>query len=168
MPNAAVLGLNTAGIISLLVGTVLPLLVGLLTRQSLNPGVKAAILAALSGVTGVLSQWLEAIDNARAFAWQQAVVAALFTWAVGELSYLRVWKPSGVAAGLQNTGITDPADFPPLAADYDEDQTHEGPDIEVPAHVEAGLAGPLLPTPVALGTAAAVQVVREQSAGPQD
>lgn len=176
MTSALLLGLDTAGVISLLLGTVLPLLVGLLTSRSLNPGVKAALLAALSGLASVLTQWLAALNSGQHFAWQQVVVSAFLTWAVGELSYLKLWRPSGAAARLADLGVRDRVapDATPAAGDYgDSDATYTGSDVVLPGHTEADLAGvwrtpPVeVPAPVEMGTAAAVQVAREQ-AGVQD
>jgi hypothetical protein len=107
--QTANLAFSTAGVISLLVGFVLPILVGYFTKASLNPGLKAAILAATAGLSGVLTQWLDAINNNQHFAWQAAVLSAVATWITAEASYLRIWKPSGVSDVVQAAGpIADP------------------------------------------------------------
>lgn len=108
-PNPNLLGLNTAAAISLLIGVGLPLAVGLMTKRSMNAGLKAAILAALSAVSSVLTQWAQALNDHQQFAWQAAVAGALVTWVTGELTYFKVWKPSGIAATVQAKGNADPA-----------------------------------------------------------
>jgi hypothetical protein len=138
---------DTAGVVSLLVGTVLPLLVGLLTKRSMNSGLKAAVLALLSALSAFLTQWLTALDNAQHFLWQAAVLSALATFAVAAGTHYQVWKPAGVASALADKGITDPA--PAAAAlDYGEvtpvatgDALYTGPAV-VPDHAEANLAAP--------------------------
>ena len=108
------LAFDTGGIISLLVGTLLPIFVGYITTEKLNSGLKAAILAGVSAISGVLSQWLDAINNNTHFAWQAAVLSAFLTWAVGEATYFKWWKPTGVSDYVQSKGITSstPVDAP--------------------------------------------------------
>lgn len=92
--------------ISLAVGTVLPILVGFFTTEKLNPGLKAAILAAISGVSAVLSQWANAINAHAHFAWPAALLSAFVTWGVGEATYFKWWKPGGVSDYVQSKGVT--------------------------------------------------------------
>jgi hypothetical protein len=107
-PSAPVsVAFNTAGIISLLIGVVLPNAVGYFTNESMNKGLKAAILAGLSGVSAVLAQWLDALNNHQHFLWQASVLSALTTWLLAEGTYLRIWKPSGLSDKLQRKGVTD-------------------------------------------------------------
>lgn len=109
-PSAPVsVAFNTAGIISLLIGVVLPNAVGYFTNESMNKGLKAAILAGLSGVSAVLAQWLDALNNHQHFLWQASVLSALTTWLLAEGAYLRIWKPSGLSDKLQRNGVTDAA-----------------------------------------------------------
>lgn len=86
---------NVGGIISLLVGTVLPLAVNFFTKANINQGVKAIILAFLSGVSAVLGQWLDAINNDTPFIWEAAVLSALLTFGIAILSVFGLWKPGG-------------------------------------------------------------------------
>lgn len=106
------IALDTGGIISILIGTVLPIVVGYVTAASLNSGLKAAILAGFAGLSGVLSQWLTAINNNQHFAWQAAVISAFLTYLVAEASYFKIWKPSGVSDVVQAAGpISDAATY---------------------------------------------------------
>lgn len=105
------LAFSTGGIVSLLVAWVLPIVVGYFTKASLNSGLKAAILAALSGITAVLSQWLTAINDNQHFAWQAAVLTAFGTWVVAEATYFKIWKPTGLSDIVQAAGpIADPVE----------------------------------------------------------
>lgn len=138
------LGLNTAAVLSLLMGTVLPLLVGLVTKRSMNAGLKAAILAALSSVSSVLTQWGQALSDHQHFAWQAAVTGALVTWITGELTYLKVWKPSGIAATVQSKGNADqPLDNSMFAySSYDDSVTElEAPNPATPDPAMPDVAG---------------------------
>lgn len=109
MTNNPALAFNTAGIISLVVGFVLPNVVGYFTNCSLNKGMKAAILAGLAAASSFLTQWGDAATNGRPFVWQAAVLNAVATWLVAEGAYLRIWKPSGVSDYLQSVGVKDAA-----------------------------------------------------------
>ena len=102
------IALNTGGVISLLVGTVLPLIVGYVTKASMNKGLKSSILAALSGASAVLSQWAVSLEHQLPFAWQASVVSALITFAVAEGTYLKIWKASGISDLVQAKGVVDP------------------------------------------------------------
>lgn len=84
--------LDLATLISFLVGTLLPVVVGLVTRVSTHPAVKGAVLLALAGVTGVLSQWLEALNSHVPFAWQPVVLSAVGAFAVGVTTHTAIWQ----------------------------------------------------------------------------
>lgn len=99
---------NTATIISLVIGYVLPLAVAFVSRESWNATVKGLLLLAFSGITSVLSQWLDALNANTHFAWQNVVVSSLLTFATGAISHSYIWKPGGAAAYVQrNMGNTE-------------------------------------------------------------
>lgn len=87
--------------ISLIVGTVLPVAVGVVTKSTTSAGLKAILLAAFSCASGFLSEWGEAGDG---FMWS----TALFTWGATFVTavamHFGVWKPTGVAAKAQEVG----------------------------------------------------------------
>lgn len=91
-------------IISLLVGVVLPLLTGLVTKVATSPAVKAVVLLVLSGVTSVLTGFLASLTGGAPFELGTAVVAALGTFLVGVGMYFGIWKPTGAAVALQRVG----------------------------------------------------------------
>lgn len=82
----------------LLVGVVLPLLVGLVTTRATDPAVKAVLLALLSAATGLVSEW---IATPHGFDWRVAGLTALgaFLTAVG--SHFGLLKPVGVSQYVQ-------------------------------------------------------------------
>ena len=96
---------NLAGVLALLIGTIIPLVTGLVTDQSWSAGVKFFITALLSAITAFLSQWLQALTDARPFAWQTAVLSALLTLVVAELTYARGWKKSAIGQYAQEHGV---------------------------------------------------------------
>lgn len=88
---------QAAQLISLLIGAVLPLLVGLVTNQETNPAVRAVLLLALAAVTGFLSTLLGAINGHQAFDLFTAVITALGTFISGVGLHFGFWKPTGTS-----------------------------------------------------------------------
>lgn len=86
---------------SLLVGTVLPVLVGLVTRSSTSNGLKAILLAAFSAISGFATEVLESGDD---FQMSTALITALGTFLVGVATHFGLWKPTGVSAKAQEVG----------------------------------------------------------------
>lgn len=85
---------TTQLLINGLVGFVLPILVGLVTRWSTRSGVKAVVLLALTAVTGLLNDWLSHPDI-------NLALAALYageTWVVAVATHFGLWKPANVTA----------------------------------------------------------------------
>lgn len=95
---------DLAQVISLLVGVVLPLLTGLVTKTSTSAGFKAVVLLALSAVTAVLTDFLAALNGGTAFDLGATLLTALGTFLIGVGMHFGIWKPTGVAAGLQRVG----------------------------------------------------------------
>jgi hypothetical protein len=98
-----------AQMLSFLIGTVLPLLVGLVTNWSTRPAVRAVLLLFLSAVTSVLTELLASITNDTPFAVWPVVFAALGTFLVGVGMHFGLWKPSGAADKAIAVGSSPPA-----------------------------------------------------------
>lgn len=99
---------DTLGIISLLLGTILPLLVAVVSRESWNATVKGIVLLALSGLAAVLTQWAQAIASGTSFIWQAVALSALLTFVTGIVTHNYVWKPGGLSTFVQRSvGNTD-------------------------------------------------------------
>lgn len=86
-------------IIGLLVGVVLPLLVGLVTTRVTSPAVKAVVLAFLSAVTGFLTE-LTTME----FELKNAVITWLGAFLVAVGMHFGLWKPVGASAKAQAVG----------------------------------------------------------------
>lgn len=94
--------LSSVDLINVVVGTLLPLLVGIVTREVTNSNVKAVLLLFLSGVSAVLVEWLH---NEGTFDWGRVILAALVTFVVGVASHFGFWKSTGATPALQKTGF---------------------------------------------------------------
>jgi len=93
--------LDAAYWIGLLISTVLPVLVGLVTTRVTHAGVKAVLLLALSGLTGFLVEY--AGPHGDDYSVQTAAVLALVSFAVGVLSHFGLLKPTGISGKAQDT-----------------------------------------------------------------
>lgn len=98
---------NLGGLLSLAVTIVLPILVGLVTRQSTSAGAKATLLLLLSAVTSVLSAWLQAENTAAVFHWIPVVYSTAINFGIAVALHFGLFKPTGVAGAAQRTLVAD-------------------------------------------------------------
>jgi peptidoglycan/LPS O-acetylase OafA/YrhL len=98
--------IQTAQLISLLVGTVLPLLVGLVTTRETKPGVQALLLLALAVISGFLSTLLGDLNSGVEFDVFTSTVTALTTFLVGVGMHYGLWKPTNVTYKAIDAGRT--------------------------------------------------------------
>lgn len=96
--------LPPALIIGLVVSTVLPLLVGLVTKTVTSPGVKAVLLAALAAITGLGTELLASINAGTAYDLGTGLVLAITSFIVAVGLHYGIWKPTGTSATLQAVG----------------------------------------------------------------
>lgn len=92
-------------IIGLLVSTVLPLLVGLVTKTVTDGGIKAAILAALAAATGLLSELGNALATGTPYDLGTGLLTALAAFLVAVGLHFGLWKPTGAAAAAQRAFV---------------------------------------------------------------
>jgi hypothetical protein len=91
-------------ILGLLVSTVLPLLVGLVTRLNTSPGLRAVILAGLAAVTGLLSELGAAVSAGRPYDLGVGLLAALGAFLVAVGMHFGLFKPTGAADAAIRAG----------------------------------------------------------------
>lgn len=87
-----------AALVSVLVGSLLPLLVGLVTKIELHSGIKAAILLLFSVVQGVIVTAIQ--TDGSAIISTEALLTAAITWISGVASYNGLLKPAEVSTKL--------------------------------------------------------------------
>lgn len=89
-------------LLSLLIGVVLPILVGVVTTEVTSGGVKAVLLAFLSAVAGVLTD-----VAAGGFDLKTSLVNWLVVFLVAVATHFGFWKPTGVTPFVQErVGVT--------------------------------------------------------------
>lgn len=84
--------------VTLLLGTVAPLLVGLLTRLAAPSALKAVLLVTVSIVVGLVSTAIG--EDGGAVISEQALTNAVIAWVAAVATHFGVWKPLNVPARL--------------------------------------------------------------------
>lgn len=84
-------------LLALLVGVIVPLLVGLLTKVNASPGIKAFFNLGLTALGAAL-----ATSNQIGFSWKPFAINFGVAWAVSVGSYYGFYKPTGTAAKVAN------------------------------------------------------------------
>lgn len=82
---------------AILLGTVLPILVGIVTKEVANAGLKAILLALFSAAGGVLAI---AVESGTGIIEKQTLIAAAVTWVTAVATYYGFLKPSGVSPAI--------------------------------------------------------------------
>ena len=93
-------------VLQLILGVVLPVLVGLVTTRATSAGRKAVLLAALSVVTSLLTELISALQADTVYNLGLALVLGLGTFIVAVSTHYGLLKPTGVsdkAADVVNT-----------------------------------------------------------------
>ncbi|MBK0418265.1 hypothetical protein JD276_04370 [Leucobacter sp. CSA1] len=91
-------------IIGVLVATVLPLLVGLVTSTITHPGKRAVLLAVLSAVTGLLSELGAALTDGTTYNLGIGLLTALAAFLTAVGMHFGLYKPTGTDKKLQSIG----------------------------------------------------------------
>ncbi len=98
--------LPPALIIGLLVSTILPILVGLVTTRVTNGGIKAVVLAGLAAITGLLTELLASIQAGTTYDLGSGLILALTAFLVAVAMHFGLWKPTTVAEKAQSVLVT--------------------------------------------------------------
>ena len=96
--------LDLTQILTLVVGTVLPILVGLVTQKVTSSSVKALLLAGLSALTGLGSELLVAVQSGASYDFGTGIVSAIGVFIVAVALHYGLWKPTGVSEAVQDVG----------------------------------------------------------------
>lgn len=91
-------------VVGLLVSTILPIVVGLVTKQVTSPGTKAVLLALLSAVTGLGAQALAAHSDGVNYDLGQGLLLSFTAFIVGVAMHFGLWRPTNVSAKVQAIG----------------------------------------------------------------
>ena len=90
------------------VGILLPLLVGIITKASTTSAIKAILLAVLALVTNLVTGIFDALSTHTQYDLGAALILALGTFIVSVAAHFGFFQPTGITADLQNkVGPTD-------------------------------------------------------------
>lgn len=92
-------------VLALLVGTVSPLLVGLVTTRVVSAGRKAVLLLALTSVTGLGAELLDALRADESYDLGAGLMLALTAFLAGVGMHFGIWKPVGASQKAQDVGV---------------------------------------------------------------
>lgn len=95
---------DIAQVSGLLTGVILPVLVGLVTTRVTKSSTRAILLAGLSFVTNLLTEFVASLNAGEAYDLGAALVAGLGTFIVAVALQFGLWKPTGVSASVQAVG----------------------------------------------------------------
>lgn len=114
--------MNNIQLIAVLVGAVLPLLVGLLTKGSAPSWIKAVGLLLLASLTAAAASVASGADL------KATVLTAVATWGTAVVSHFGLLKPSGLTTAVTVSGVKDqgPAEVP-HSEGVPQDYEYEGP-----------------------------------------
>lgn len=101
---------TTEQLVTLLVGVVAPIIVGLITRASTSSSTKALLLAGIAALTGIGTAFLAATPE-QPFSWQVAVFNAVSAFIVSVATHYGLYKPVGATDWAQRTLVKDQVDL---------------------------------------------------------
>lgn len=83
----------------MLIGLGLPLLVALITRQTLAPWLKVGLLALFSAISGAVTSLAGTLPTTLT-GWQHLALNILMTFAMAVAASSGAWKPAGTVAAI--------------------------------------------------------------------
>ena len=86
-------------VVTALIGAVLPLLIGVVTKTNLHSGLKGALLLLFSAIEGLLVTATQA--DGTAVLSKESIIFAIIGWVSAVATYNGLWKPSEVAGSVQ-------------------------------------------------------------------
>jgi hypothetical protein len=91
--------MNTASLLALILGTIIPAATALIAKQHASPKIKALLNAMLSAIAGGLSGAFLAPPHGIA-QWEQIVYTVLLAWISAGAAYITGYVPTGAAAAI--------------------------------------------------------------------
>lgn len=85
-------------------GVVLPLLVGLVTNRTTDPGKRAVLLAVLAVAAQLVAELIKALESGEPYNLGLGLLLGLGTFLVAVGTHYGFWKPQGVSDKVVNAG----------------------------------------------------------------
>lgn len=99
-----VLDIDLPQVISFLIGVILPLLTGMVTRWNATGHTRALVLLGLSVITSFLTELVNALNTGQVFDAGAAIIGAFTTFLVGVGTYFGYWQTTAVAKSARQSG----------------------------------------------------------------
>lgn len=99
------MNLDLTMVLTVLVGTVIPILNGLITKASSSVA-RTYLQLILNAVAGFGAEWLDSLLNGAVYDVRQAATAAVLSLVVALTTQAGVWKPLGVSDWAKSHGNT--------------------------------------------------------------
>lgn len=90
--------------LNIVVSLFLPLLVGLLTKQSWNGNFKAVLLLAVAALSAGVT---DLITSGTLEGWKLILEQTAINWLVAVATHFHLWRPTGVSATVAELGVAD-------------------------------------------------------------
>lgn len=84
-------------LVFVVVGLLLPLVVDLVTKRLASGALKSTVLLALSLVTGLLTEYLSALNSMQPFDWATALYGAATAFVLGVVSFFGLTSSLGIS-----------------------------------------------------------------------
>jgi hypothetical protein len=107
--------LSLLGVLTLLVATILPILVGLVTTRETSPNRRAIYLAALSVLIGLGQEVIAALQAGTVYDLGAGLLTAIGIFLVAVALHFGLWKPTGVSAAAIGVGSAPTTDTPAVS-----------------------------------------------------
>lgn len=85
-------------------GVILPLLVGLVTNRTTDPGKRAILLAVLAVAAQLVAELIKALESGEPYNLGLGLLLGLGTFLVAVGTHYGFWKPQGVSDKVVNAG----------------------------------------------------------------
>lgn len=93
-------------VLTLIVGTLLPILVALVTTRVTSSAIKAWLLAAFTLISTVLQSLLASTVAGIPFELSAILLTAFTQFIISVAIYYGLWKPTGIAGSVQDIGAS--------------------------------------------------------------
>ena len=96
--------MDTISVLTIIIGTILPILVALVTTRVTSSAVKAWLLTTFTLVSTVLQSLLASHVSGIPFELGAILLTAIQQFIVSIAIYYGLWKPTGIAGAVQDVG----------------------------------------------------------------
>lgn len=107
--GAVVTEISTQQLVTIGIGVIAPIVIGLITKVSTSATVKAVLLAAVAALVGVGQGFIDT-PSGTPWVWQVAVFNGVLAYVVAVSTYFGLIKPTGVSDAAQRSLVKDKPD----------------------------------------------------------